>query len=132
MRLLDERWVFSRLLRILPAAFFVGLVGLVAPAGGQQCAKIHQVEITFEGATGFKPHTVVIHAGDCVRWLNVHGIEHSAVAVDRSFHTGTLMPGSAGIIAFDKAGVYPYTCGPHPPMVGQVIVEPRRSTGPSD
>lgn len=100
------------------------LIGTVGPAEGEECAKIHQVEITFGIATGFKPYTMVIQVGDCIRWVNVHGIEHSAVAVDRSFHTGTLMPGSSALIEFDKTGVYPYTCGPHPPMVGKVIVEP--------
>jgi len=116
----------------LSTAVLVGLIGMAVPAGGEECATIHEVQITFEGATGFKPHTVVIQVGDCVRWVNVHGIEHSAVAVDRSFHTGTLMPGSSGLIEFKKPGVYPYTCGPHPPMVGQVIVEPRQPSGRSE
>lgn len=120
-------------------ALFVPLLFLVfvfltaaTPVWGEECAKIYDVQITFDGATGFKPHTVVIQVGDCVRWTNVHGIEHSAVAVDRSFHTGTLMPGSSGVIEFQKPGVYPYTCGPHPPMVGQVIVEPRHTPARSD
>jgi len=112
---------------VASVAFFLGLLGLFARSEPDQCAKIHQVEMTFEGATGFKPPTVVIQVGDCVRWVNVHGIEHSAVAVDRSFHTGTLMPGGANIVEFNKPGIYPYTCGPHPPMVGKVIVEPRRA-----
>jgi plastocyanin len=109
------------------AALVFGVFGFITHAEAQQCAKIHQVEITFEGATGFKPQSVLIQAGDCVRWVNIHGIEHSAVAVDRSFHTGTLMPGSANVVAFSTPGIYPYTCGPHPPMVGKVIVEPRRA-----
>lgn len=107
------------------------VVGTVGPARGEECATIHEVEITFDGATGFKPQTIVIQAGDCIRWVNVHGIGHSAVAVDRSFHTGTLMPGSSGLIEFKTAGVYPYTCGPHPPMVGQVIVEPAHASSHS-
>lgn len=115
------------MLVLLPA-----LVGAVRPAEAQECAKIHEVLITFDGATGFKPQTIVIQAGDCIRWVNVHGIEHSAVAVDRSFHTGTLMPGSANVIEFKKPGVYPYTCGPHPPMVGQVIVEPGAASSHSE
>jgi plastocyanin len=101
------------------------LPGLVGPAGAEECAKVHEVQMTFIDATGFKPQTVTIQVGDCVRWLNVTGIEHSVVAVDRSFHTGILMPGTTGIvIEFKKPGVYPYICGPHPPMVGKVIVEP--------
>jgi plastocyanin len=101
------------------------LLGVVGPAGGEECAKVHVVQITFDdGATGFTPHTVVIHVGDCVRWANVHGIEHSVVAVDRSFYTGEIKPGSSGMIEFKRPGIYPYICGPHPPMTGQVVVEP--------
>jgi plastocyanin len=96
----------------------------VGPASAQQCNVVHQVEITFKGARGFKPRELSIKAGDCVRWINLTGIEHSAVAVDRSFHTGQLMPGSANIIKFETPGEVPYTCGPHPPMVGKIIVEP--------
>lgn len=100
------------------------LLGLAAPAGAQECKEVHQVEITYQGARGFKPRELHIHAGDCIRWINMTRIEHSAVAVDRSFHTGTLMPGSANVIRFDTPGEIPYTCGPHPPMVGKIVVEP--------
>ena len=101
------------------------LLGLFGPAWGEECPKVHVVQITFDnGATGFTPHTVVIQVGDCVRWVNVHGIEHSVVAVDRSFYTGEIKPGSSGMIEFKRPGVYPYICGPHPPMTGQVVVEP--------
>ena len=119
--------VESHVKGLIGTLLFLGfaLLGLAGPAAGQECAKIHEVQITFDNdATGFTPHTVVIHAGDCVRWTNVHGIEHSAVAVDRSFFTGELKPGSAGISEFKKPGVYPYVCGPHPLMTGEVIVEP--------
>jgi plastocyanin len=52
-------------------------------------------------------------------------MEHSVLAVDRSFYTEILMPGADAIIEFKKPGVYSYFCGPHPSMVGQVIVEAR-------
>ena len=101
------------------------VVGLSSsPVTAQQCATIHEVEMTFEAAQGFKPRDLTIKAGDCVRWTNKTNIEHSAVAVDRSFHTGQLMPGSANVVKFDKPGEIPYTCGPHPPMVGKIIVVP--------
>ena len=100
------------------------LASLIAHARAEECKTVHDVEITFKGSKGFKPRELRIHAGDCVRWTNFSAIEHSAVAVDRSFHTGQLMPGSANVIKFDKPGEVPYTCGPHPPMVGKIIVEP--------
>ena len=107
-----------------PLFVALALLGLIGPARGEECAKVHEVQITFDEATGFKPQTVVIHVGDCVRWVNVHGIEHSVLALDRSFYTGEIKPGSSGVIEFKKPGVYPYMCGPHPPMRGEVIVEP--------
>lgn len=120
--------VGSRTRGLVGPLLFAGFA-LLGPAGPaeaeEECAKVHQVQMTFDEATGFKPQTVVVQVGDCVRWENVHGIEHSVVALDRSFHTGILMPGGASVVQFNHPGVYPYTCGPHPPMKGQVIVEPR-------
>jgi len=102
----------------------VALLGLVGPARSEECATVHEVQITFDGATGFKPQTVVIHVGDCVRWVNVAFDAHSVVAVDGSFRAGMLQNGADAIVLFMKPGVYPYFCGPHPPMKGEVIVEP--------
>jgi plastocyanin len=102
----------------------LGCVAWATPVPAQECAKLHEVEMTYKGAKGFRPRELLVKVGECVRWINMTGIEHSAVAVDRSFHTGQLMPGSANTIRFDKPGEVPYTCGPHPPMVGKIIVEP--------
>jgi plastocyanin len=99
------------------------LLTLVGPAKAEECARVHEVQITFEDATGFKPAAVGIEVGDCIRWINVAFDAHSVVAVDRSFRAGMLQNGADAIIAFMKPGVYPYFCGPHPPMKGQVIVK---------
>jgi plastocyanin len=123
---LFDRWAITEALE----AGAVGLLAVAAlavmagPAIAQECATTHEVEITFKGAKGFKPRELHVKVGECVRWINVTGIEHSAVAVDRSFHTGQLMPGSANVVRFDKLGEVPYTCGPHPPMVGKIVVGP--------
>jgi plastocyanin len=107
------------------AAALLALSALAPPAwAADDCKAVHEVDITFEGAKGFKPRELRVKAGDCVRWVNRSKIEHSAVAVDRSFHTGQLMPGGANIIRFDRAGEVPYVCGPHPPMKGLIVVEP--------
>jgi len=112
--------------RLYGTSLFLGLAlfALVSPARAEECARIHEVQITFENATGFKPKSLVVKAGDCVRWVNVAFDAHSVVAVDRSFQAGMLQNGADAIIAFNKPGVYPYFCGPHPPMKGEVIVEP--------
>src|SRR5207302_9709306 len=106
-----------------------GLLGLLASAAAQECKTTHEVEITFQGARGFKPRELHVRVGDCVRWVNGTHIEHSAVALDRSFHTRTLMPRTADAIRFHTPGDVPYTCGPHPPAVGALHVEPSGARG---
>ena len=106
---------------ILPFLALAAL-GLWAPAEAQQeCDKIHEVIVTHV----FTPKDIVVEVGDCIRFVNIHEIEHSAVALDRTFNTGTLMPGSSSLIGFDTPGELPYWCGLHPPMVGTVTVKPK-------
>ena len=98
-----------------------GLFGLSSTTEAQECGKIHEVIVTHV----FTPKALVLEVGDCIRFVNIHDIEHSAVALDRTFNTGTLMPRSSSLIRFDTPGELPYWCGLHPPMIGTVIVKPK-------
>ena len=104
----------------LPLLLFIGFA-LSVPAEAQECGKIHEVIVTHV----FTPKELVLEVGDCIRFVNIHEIEHSAVALDRTFNTGTLMPRSSSLIRFDTPGELPYWCGLHPPMVGTIIVKPK-------
>ena len=84
----------------------------------QECSEIHNVEITHI----FTPGDVYLKPGECVRFVNIHTIEHSAVGLEREFNSGILMPGGTSILSFDRPLVIPYTCGVHPPMVGVIVV----------
>ncbi len=111
--------------RLPSALIFLGaLLGLVlgAPPSARalECAKVHNVVITHI----FEPGDVYVEAGDCVRFVNEHVIEHSAVGMDREFNTGILMPGGTSLVRFDEVGSIPYNCGVHPPMVGVFVIEP--------
>ena len=91
----------------------------------QECSATHNVEITHI----FNPGDVYVKPGECVRFVNVHSIEHSAVGLEREFNSGILMPGSTSTLRFDEPTVIPYTCGVHPPMVGVIVVSD--DSGPS-
>ena len=104
---------------------FASVLIQVAPSWGQECAAVHNVEITYV----FGPGDVYLQPGDCVRFVNVHMIDHSAVGLEREFNSGILMPGSTATLRFDEPMVIPYTCGVHPPMVGVIVVGVPQSGG---
>ncbi len=88
-------------------------------ANTADCATIHNIVITHI----FEPGDRYVKLGDCVRFINEHVIEHSAVGMDREFNSGILMPGGTALFRFDEEGTVPYNCGVHPPMVGVLVIE---------
>jgi len=88
-------------------------------ANTTDCATIHNIVITHI----FEPGDRYVRLGDCVRFINEHMIEHSAVGMDREFNTGILLSGGTALFRFDEEGTVPYNCGVHPPMVGVLVIE---------
>ena len=106
---------------VVPLLLLVVFALSAAAEAQEDCGKVHEVIVTHI----FTPKDLVLEVGDCIRFVNIHEIEHSAVALDRTFNTGTLMPRSSSLIQFDTPGELPYWCGLHPPMVGTVTVKPK-------
>lgn len=72
----------------------------------------------------FEPQHLKIKPGTTVKWINKerrnnHSIhfEHEGLPESERF-----FPGESWSRTFDKPGLYPYTCGPHPEMTGTVEV----------
>lgn len=88
---------------------------------------VHEVSIFHV----FVPQVLVINVGDSVRWVNKHGIEHSAKSLAKNkeglsvFFTGQLMPPNSYVFQFNEPGTYDYVCGLHPAMTGTIIVKPK-------
>ena len=72
----------------------------------------------------FDPATIEIKVGQTVKWSNGEKrTSHSLVFQGPlSFETERLFPGESWVRHFAQPGTYPYHCGPHPEMIGQVIV----------
>ena len=113
---------------VLRMTAFVFVACLPSVVWGQECSAVHNVEISYV----FGPGDVYLQPGECVRFVNVHMIEHSAVGLEREFNSGILMPGSTATLRFDEPMVIPFTCGVHPPMVGVIIVGTPESSGLSE
>lgn len=70
----------------------------------------------------FGPKRLVIDAGTTVEWVNMDEVVHTATAQDGSWDSGGIPPGSSWRARFDRRGIYPYFCSPHPFMIGVVVV----------
>ena len=86
-------------------------------------AAAQAVEVTMREYK-FIPETLTIKVGTSVKWINnekrtTHSILFTGPG---GFESERLFSGEFFQRTFDKPGTYPYTCGPHPEMKGQVIV----------
>jgi plastocyanin len=70
----------------------------------------------------FQPSRIEITAGTTVAWTNTDAVQHTVTAVDRSFDSGNLAPGTTWQYTFTKPGTYQFFCAVHPFMKGMVIV----------
>jgi plastocyanin len=65
----------------------------------------------------FTPKEVRIAVGETVGW-DFRETEHSV-----EVNGASLWAGGETSMTFDAPGTYPYNCGPHPDMMGVIIVE---------
>jgi plastocyanin len=71
----------------------------------------------------FAPDTVIMTAGQAVRWINADPVDHTVTfTAAGAASSSTLARGDAFVARFDHPGAYPYHCAPHPYMRGVVIV----------
>ena len=80
--ILDRVIVYRAIVSCL-SGLLVGLASTVS-VEAQDCSAIHNVEISYI----FSPGDVYIKPGECVRFVNVHMIDHSAVGLEREFNSG--------------------------------------------
>lgn len=74
----------------------------------------------------FVPERISVKPGTTVKWINEEKrASHSIWFRDERLpESERMFQGDSWERKFDKAGVYPYTCGPHPEMNGIVEVVP--------
>ena len=72
----------------------------------------------------FEPQRVKIKPGSTVKWVNNERRNNHSVFFEKEGYPESerFFPGESWQRTFDKPGVYPYRCGPHPEMTGVVEV----------
>ena len=73
----------------------------------------------------FIPQDITIKPGQTLRWENQEKRQYHSVwfeVLGEEQPEDYLFPEDSYERSFDKPGVYPYRCGPHPEMTGTVTV----------
>lgn len=86
--------------------------GSVAPAGGT-------IQVDIKGFA-FVKEAVRIAPGTTIVWKNFDDARHTVVGAD--FQSKLLSKGQTFSYTFTKEGIYPYFCGVHPNMKGEIVV----------
>ncbi len=73
----------------------------------------------------FTPERLTVPAGSTVRWVNREKRTAHSVRLlgPGGFESERFFPDESWSHRFERPGRYPYECGPHPEMKGEVVVE---------
>lgn len=82
------------------------------------------VEVTIQKFK-FIPETVTIQKGQTIRWINKEKRQYHSVwfKKDGEAESDYLFPDDTLEKSFGKTGEFDYICGPHPEMIGKIIVK---------
>ena len=73
----------------------------------------------------FDPRVVTISPGTSVVWRNLGAFPHTAQSDTGIWNSGALAPEGTFSHTFDTTGTFPFHCGFHPSMTGEVVVRYR-------
>lgn len=108
-----------RLTRNTLAVVAVTLMAIVLMAPTSQA---DTVDVNIQGFA-FVPDTVIITAGDMVKWTNSDAAPHTSTSDTPMWDSGNLNQGQSYSFQFNTPGTFPYHCSIHPTMLAVVIVE---------
>jgi len=82
------------------------------------------VEVTIKKFK-FIPEVITIKKGQTIRWVNKEKRQYHSVWFKEygEAESDYIFPDEAFEKSFDKDGTFNYICGPHPEMIGKVIVK---------
>lgn len=114
----------SRTIRLLLTIAVSGIVFFGPEAQGRDhVVKVLERDPNKAATWVYEPADIQVGVNDTVTWVWEADDKHSATADNGSFDSGEKKGrGTKWQFKFAKAGDYPYSCTPHPFMVGSVKV----------
>ncbi len=113
----------ASMLKPISAAFaaVIATIALsIVPTHAAEVAEVSMVKMKFE------PQHLKVKPGTTVKWVNDEKRSNHSILFEQEGlpESERLFPGESWQRTFDKPGIYPYRCGPHPEMTGVVEVAP--------
>jgi plastocyanin len=103
-------------------AALAALCGLALPLRSRAGGVVEVTILDYQ----FTPAQLTVKVGTTVKWVNAEKrTTHSVLFTGPGgFESERFFPGESWQRTFDQPGSYPYSCGPHPEMKGQIDVTP--------
>ena len=92
------------------------------PAPASAPAEVASRRVTIDNFT-FTPAQLDVPIGAKVVWVNHDDVPHTVVSDAKLFASKALDTDDQFSHVFAAAGTYPYFCGVHPHMTGQIVVK---------
>lgn len=115
----DQPLTMEEVLEIA-GGFIVGEDSSATPASGSTGAG--EAVIVEIKDFKFLPETLEVTVGTEVTWSNSDIVLHTVVADDGSFESENILKGDSFSFTFESAGSFPYICGVHTSMKGEIVV----------
>jgi plastocyanin len=94
----------------------------VKPAPSTAPAEVASRQVAIDNFT-FTPAQLDVPVGAKVVWVNRDDVPHTVVSNAKLFASKALDTDDQFSHVFAAAGTYPYFCGVHPHMTGQIVVK---------
>ena len=93
-----------------------------ASAPAEAATEVATRQVTIDNFT-FTPAQLDVPLGAKVVWVNHDDVPHTVVSDAKLFASRALDTDDQFSHVFASAGTYPYFCGVHPHMTGQIVVK---------
>lgn len=101
----------------------VGVLGSTSTSGPARAVGVGSANEIAIAGFAFAPSTVEVAAGTTVVWTNRDGAAHTVADAGAVFEeSADLQNGDAFEFTYAEAGRYPYFCGIHQYMRGEIVV----------
>lgn len=106
---------------VVVGAYYISQTYYSAPAKNNKTNVPQTANSVSISNFSFNPASLTVKAGTTVTWTNNDPVTHTIKS--SKFNSGNLTKSQTFQYTFKEKGIFDYSCGIHPTMMGKIIVE---------